>query len=172
MHEASHLVSVDLTFLGHKLAVREDGVVFKHSYVDKANKFRKSKRLDPHYKAGRAILSFRVGKAIVSRYLYQIVCEAFHGPCPEHIVDKTTDHIDGNIHNNHFTNLQWLSRSDNSKKYYAGLTEEEVAAMSKRRSDVMFARHAVKDPSLPHYRNTVSTASWSNNEVWSDSSSI
>lgn len=65
-----------------------------------------------------------------------LVMLVFNGNPPKGMKDATVDHIDGNILNNHYTNLRWLERSDNSKlkhTSYKGennpsciLTEKEV----------------------------------------------
>ena len=44
----------------------------------------------------------------------QLVAKSYHGEPPIHMIDPTVDHIDGDINNNHFTNLRWLERGDNS----------------------------------------------------------
>lgn len=44
----------------------------------------------------------------------QLVAKSYNGEPPNYMVDPTVDHIDGNINNNHFTNLRWLERGDNS----------------------------------------------------------
>lgn len=51
-----------------------------------------------------------------TRYVHQLVCEAFHGPRPEKDPVKgnyVTNHIDGNKHNNRADNLEWVLHSDN-----------------------------------------------------------
>ena len=50
--------------------------------------------------------------------VHKLVNYIFNGKPPKNIVFPVTDHIDGNIHNNHYTNLRWLSRNDNNRHEY------------------------------------------------------
>jgi len=43
-----------------------------------------------------------------------LVAIFFIGPPPVDLKDPTVNHIDGNITNNHFTNLEWMERGKNS----------------------------------------------------------
>lgn len=52
-------------------------------------------------------------KRFRNKYVHRLVYETFVGEIPK---DKTIDHIDGNKQNNHISNLQVLSRGDNSRK--------------------------------------------------------
>jgi hypothetical protein len=44
--------------------------------------------------------------------VHRLVCEAFHGPCPE---GRECAHLDGNNSNNRPENLAWVTRSENTK---------------------------------------------------------
>lgn len=65
-----------------------------------------------------------------------LVALVFIGPPPDNISDPTINHIDGNITNNHFTNLEWMERGMNSSirknkgigenNHEAKLTKEQV----------------------------------------------
>ena len=59
------------------------------------------------------IISGRIHKRKSFR-ISQLVARSYIGEPPADMVDPTVDHIDGNIDNNYFTNLQWLERSKNS----------------------------------------------------------
>jgi len=73
----------------------------------------------------------KIYKRIASLTLY-----SFKGPPPLYIKDPTVNHIDGNIENNHISNLEWMERSTNSsirknkgqgsKNSQAKLNEEQV----------------------------------------------
>lgn len=43
-----------------------------------------------------------------------LVLITFVGECPTSIEDPTVNHIDSNIVNNHYTNLEWMERRENS----------------------------------------------------------
>lgn len=65
------------------------------------------------------------------RLVHQLVAENFIGPRPADC--DATNHMDGNKDNNHFTNLEWCSRSDNMRHAWRTglckpqkLTEENV----------------------------------------------
>ncbi len=55
----------------------------------------------------------------VTRKVHTLVCLAFHGlpPTPAH----TVNHKDGNKLNNHESNLEWMTRSEQSKHSYHDL---------------------------------------------------
>lgn len=44
----------------------------------------------------------------------RLVASTFIGEPPEDMLDSTINHIDGNILNNHYSNLEWMERSKNS----------------------------------------------------------
>jgi hypothetical protein len=49
----------------------------------------------------------------IGKCVHQLVAECYLGPCP---VGYEVDHIDNNKLNNHYTNLQYLTKADNIKK--------------------------------------------------------
>lgn len=90
--------------------------------------FGRLKRIESNRHVGNgntAILRERISTGFVSdhgyrrttlgsnhkRYIHQLVCEAFHGPCPEG--KNQVAHYDGNKQNNRFDNLRWVDWQDN-----------------------------------------------------------
>lgn len=52
------------------------------------------------------------------KYIHRMVARAFvPNDDPENKI--CVDHIDGNKHNNHYTNLEWVTRSENMKRAHA-----------------------------------------------------
>ena len=51
------------------------------------------------------------------KYVHRIVAKAFV-PNDDPLNKTHVDHIDGNKHNNHYTNLQWVTRSENMKRMH------------------------------------------------------
>jgi len=58
------------------------------------------------------------------KYVHRIVATAFI-PNPHGL--KTVDHIDGNPHNNHVSNLRWMSMSDNLKAAWERRRQKQSA---------------------------------------------
>ncbi|MFY7853698.1 MAG: HNH endonuclease [Brevundimonas sp.] len=48
--------------------------------------------------------------------VHRVVCAAFNGPAP--FAEAQVNHRDGNRLNNHFSNLEWVSRSENLRHAY------------------------------------------------------
>lgn len=63
--------------------------------------------------ANRGYKAFMVNHKLY--YVHRVVYEAFIGEIPEGLI---IDHIDENKSNNHLTNLQVLSHSENLRKHY------------------------------------------------------
>lgn len=59
--------------------------------------------------------------------VHRLVCEAFHGPCPE---GHECGHLDGNPANNAAHNLAWMTRSENNKHAVAHGTHAGLANLS------------------------------------------
>lgn len=64
--------------------------------------------------------------------VHRLVCEAFHGAPP--FTTATVDHLDGCRANNRCENLEWVSRSENSKRQNAagrGVPKGELHPIAK-----------------------------------------
>lgn len=48
-------------------------------------------------------------------HLHRVICEAFHGPCPD---GMECDHIDNDKLNNSASNLRWVTASFNTRKSF------------------------------------------------------
>ncbi|MBD5584736.1 MAG: HNH endonuclease [Clostridia bacterium] len=68
----------------------------------------------PLQKSGRLRVHLHVNGKPIDVKIYRMAYEAFHGPIPNHL---TIDHIDGNINNNHISNLRLLTGSQNVKRF-------------------------------------------------------
>lgn len=97
-----------------------------------------NKKLKPSYdKDGylRISLSCNDGKRREFR-LATLVLATFVGLPPKDMIDPTVNHIDSNILNNHYSNLEWMKRGENSsirikkgtgiENHEAVLTDKEV----------------------------------------------
>ena len=52
-----------------------------------------------------------------TKFIHQVVAECYLGPCP---AGYEVDHIDGNKTNNHISNLQYLTKTENlAKRIYS-----------------------------------------------------
>lgn len=65
-------------------------------------------------KNGYLEISLRGKKRIIYARVSVLVAYNFIGKPPEKMKDPTVDHIDGNKTNNHYLNLRWLERAENS----------------------------------------------------------
>ena len=59
--------------------------------------------------------TFFINGKYVGRRIHQVVAECYLGPCP---VGLEVDHIDNNKTNNHYTNLQYLTKANNLAKRF------------------------------------------------------
>ncbi|MGL5013605.1 MAG: HNH endonuclease signature motif containing protein [Bacteroidales bacterium] len=61
----------------------------------------------------RLMVPFKFGGPYDNQFVHRLVYKAFHGEIPP---DMTVDHIDSDRLNNHYSNLQLLSQTDNAIK--------------------------------------------------------
>lgn len=78
--------------------------------------------LRPTMRKGYWAVSLRKDGKGKTYYIHRLVGLAFI-PNPQNL--ETIDHIDGNKLNNDVSNLQWLSRTNNIKKYWHKELKEE-----------------------------------------------
>lgn len=63
----------------------------------------------------------------IPKGVHQLLCLAFNGKPPKVKGRLDVNHKDGNKHNNHYTNLEWLSHSDNCiHAIESGLREDNI----------------------------------------------
>ncbi len=76
----------------------------------------KSNRLMKSYLHGRGYDRIGLTSQGLQRnhYVHRLVGDAFLEP-PEHIDQTQINHIDGNKNNNHYSNLEWVTPSENMK---------------------------------------------------------
>jgi hypothetical protein len=63
---------------------------------------------------GRKRIGISVDGEICRDYVHRLVYESFYGPIPPNM---TINHIDENSQNNHYTNLELMTRTENTKSY-------------------------------------------------------
>ena len=84
--------------------------------------YRRNIFLRPTMRKGYLAVQLRKDGKGKSYYVHRLVGLAFI-PNPQNL--ETIDHIDGNKLNNDVSNLQWLSRTNNIRKYWGKTLKEE-----------------------------------------------
>jgi len=80
----------------------------------KNNKTKYIKKLWKHYK-GHLKIALRVNKKRKNYFVHRLVAIAFI-PNPDNL--PLVDHLDEDKANPHISNLEWVSHSENTKRYY------------------------------------------------------
>lgn len=97
-----------------------------------------------HSKLKYMYVSLCKNGVVVNKLIHRLVCEAFHGPCPE---GKQCAHLDGTRDNNVPENLQWVTPKENQRQrrlhgranlgenaHQAILSKSDVIEIRRRRS--------------------------------------
>jgi hypothetical protein len=107
--------------------ISEDGVIYRkyggfYTPNGKSKSGKQLKKFRPeNYKIckphpnhqGYLMYVFNFKHKSIGRKIHQLVAECFIGPCPK---GYEVDHIDNNKLNNHYSNLQYLTKQDNINK--------------------------------------------------------
>lgn len=106
------------TLLEH-LTINEDGRVWNLKY----NREQKSVRRGGKDRNYMCVKVRNGGGTYLRDYIHRLVAEHFIGPCPED--GMVVNHIDGDPFNNHVSNLEWATSSENQKHYHRELKHLE-----------------------------------------------
>ena len=116
---SSNLEFRKLKSLNYLYEISEDGRIFRNVKSKKQNKI----KLDFHHSEKGYYVTFihvggrRPGNKSIRIMIHRAVAEAWLGPCPEGL---QVDHIDRNPHNNHYTNLRYVTQSEQMKNRVLG----------------------------------------------------
>jgi hypothetical protein len=105
-------------------------------------------------------MTYRVNSSLIDKSfsIHRLVAHAFC-PRPEHLKDVPYDelqvnHIDGNKQNNHYTNLEWCTSSENHKHgHRTGLHANGADHVNSKitKDDVIWIRkHYSENPKTPY----------------------
>ena len=71
-------------------------------------------------------------KWLPEKYLHRIMAKTFvENDDPDNKTD--VDHIDGNKHNNQINNLEWVTKSENQRRWHARLRAEGIVWTGRRK---------------------------------------
>lgn len=89
--------------------INENGTIFRNVKSKKQNKI----KLDMHHSKKGYYVTFCRIKGIVKRVMiHRVVAECWLGDCPD---GYEVDHKDRNTHNNHYSNLRYVTKSEQMK---------------------------------------------------------
>lgn len=89
--------------------INENGTIFRNVKSKKQNKI----KLDMHHSEKGYYVTFCKIKGIVKRVMiHRVVAECWLGDCPD---GYEVDHKDRNTHNNHYSNLRYVTKSEQMK---------------------------------------------------------
>ena len=89
--------------------INENGTIFRNVKSKKQNKI----KLDKHHSKYGYYVTFCRFKGKPTRIMiHRVVAECWHGECPK---GYEVDHIDRNSHNNHYSNLRYVTKSQQMK---------------------------------------------------------
>ena len=114
MSENSNLEFRKIKSLKYLYEINENGTIFRNVKSKKQLKI----KLDMHHsKTGYYVTFVHLGgrqpdSKIVRVMIHRAVAECWLGPCPE---GYEVDHIDRNTHNNHYSNLRYVTKSEQMK---------------------------------------------------------
>lgn len=109
MKNNSNLEFKKIKSLNFLYEINENGTIFRNVKSKKQLKI----KLDVHCsKKGYYIAFVRFNGKATRVMVHKAVAECWLGSCPESL---EVDHIDGNTHNNHYTNLRYISKNEQMK---------------------------------------------------------
>lgn len=109
MNKNSNLEFRKIKSLDFLYEINENGTIFRNVKSKKQNKI----KLDYHHSKKGYYTTFCRFKGKPTRVMiHKVVAECWLGFCPE---GYEVDHIDRNSHNNHYTNLRYVTKSEQMK---------------------------------------------------------
>ena len=109
MSDNSNLEFRKIKSLDFLYEVKENGTIFRNVKSKKQQKI----KLDMHHSEyGYYVTFVRLHGKCTRVMIHKVVAECWLGDCPDGF---EVDHIDRNAHNNHYTNLRYVTKSEQMK---------------------------------------------------------
>lgn len=123
MNTNSNLEFRKIKSLNFLYEVNENGTIFRNVKSKKQLKI----KLDFHHSEYGYYCTFvhiggrKPDSKVIRVMIHRVVAECWLGPCPD---DMEVDHIDRNAHNNHYTNLRYVTHSEQMKnRNHSGISK-------------------------------------------------
>ncbi|MBO4779461.1 MAG: HNH endonuclease [Selenomonadaceae bacterium] len=140
--------------------VSEDGRIFRNVKSKKQNKI----IVDYHHSSAGYCFTFICRNHVVQRIpIARVVAECWLGQKPE---GYEIDHIDRNSQNNHYTNLRYVTKSEQMKnRDHSSISKIGLANLEATRRLRMKPIDLIKDGVTYHFESQTAAARWLSTQI-------
>ena len=151
--ENSDLEFRKIPSLDLKYEVNSNGTIFRNATSKKQNKI----KLDMHHsQTGYYTTWVNIDHHVKRVPIHRVVAETFIGPCPE---GYEVDHKDRNSHNNDYTNLRYVTKSEQMKnRDHTNIAAKGTENLKAHVKEIMKPVYLVNDNGIKKFESQTAAA--------------